>query len=142
MPNFNTGAIPVILVDQNGNEKTSFPPGNTPVNPTAYIINSAATTNATSIKASGGNLYSITISNSAASPRYVKIYNKGSAPTVGTDFPVLVIPIAASSVYAIEFGVYGLRLGTGIALAITGAMADADTTAVGSAEVKVCLSFI
>src|SRR5574343_280551 len=108
MPNFNTGAIPVILVDQNGAEKTAFPPGASvtvtgtvtanegiATNPTTNNLNSAATTNATAVKTSSGNLYAISISNAAASPRFVKLYNKNAAPTVGTDVPVLVIPVAA-----------------------------------------------
>jgi len=114
----------------------------TPATPTASTINSAATTNATSVKAVGGNLYSVTASNINAATRYLKIYNKASAPTVGTDIPVLTIPILTNTVQNIEFGTYGLRLGTGIALAITGAAADNDTTAVAAGDVKVCTSYI
>lgn len=149
MPNFVTGAPPVILVDANGNERTSFAvTGTVTANqgtaftPTASTLNSAATTNATSVKNAAGNLYSIAASNVNAAARFLKIYNKASAPTVGTDVPVLVIPIAASAVVNINFGTYGLRLGTGIALAITGAAADNDTTAIGAADVKVCTSYI
>jgi hypothetical protein len=114
----------------------------TAANPTASTINSAATTNATSVKNAAGNLYQITASNINAATRYLKIYNKASAPTVGTDIPVLTIPIPTNTVQNIEFGTYGLRLGTGIALAITGAAADNDTTAVAAGDVKVCTSYI
>lgn len=112
------------------------------VTPTASNINSAATTNAASVKASAGTVYSITVSNTAASPRYVKLYNKASAPTVGTDVPVLTIPVPAGGVVNVLFGTTGHRLATGIALAITANAADSDTTAVGASEVKVATAYI
>ena len=112
------------------------------VTPTASNINSAATTNAASVKASAGTVYSITVSNTAASPRYVKLYNKASAPTVGTDVPVLTIPVPAGGVVSVLFGTTGHRLATGIALAITANAADSDTTAVGASEVKVATAYI
>lgn len=112
------------------------------VTPTASNINSAATTNATSVKASAGTLYSITVSNTAASARYVKLYNKASAPTVGTDVPVLTIAVPAGGMVNVPFGATGHRLATGIALAITANAADSDTTAVGAGEVKVATAYI
>lgn len=108
--------------------------------PSASSINSAASTNATSIKASAGTVYSVTASNTAASTRYVKLYNKTSAPTVGTDVPVLTIPVPAGTLVNVPFGTVGYRL-AGIALAITANAADSDTTAVGAGEVKVATVF-
>lgn len=110
--------------------------------PTASNINSAASTNATSVKASAGTVYSITASNTAASPLYVKLYNKASAPTVGTDVPVLTIPVPAGGVVNVPFGTTGHRLATGIALAITANAADSDTTAIGASEVKVATAYV
>jgi hypothetical protein len=114
----------------------------TPANPTVNTLNSAATTNATSVKTSAGNLYNMAISNTSANPRYLKLYNKASAPTVGTDVPMLTITLPANSFNPINFGVTGFRFATGIALAITGGATDADTTAVGANEVKVLTSYI
>jgi len=104
-------------------------------------LNSAATTNATSLKATAGNVFVVAASNVSASGRFVKFYNKATAPTVGTDVPVLVVPVAANSTVAIEFGILGMRFATGIAYAITGAIADADTTAVGAGEVKLHITY-
>ena len=155
MPNFATGATPVILVDAAGLEKTAFPPGatvtvtgtvtanqGTAANATPHTLNSAATTNATSVKTSSGNVYAIAASNINAAARFLKLYNKTSAPTVGTDVPVLTIPIPANSVVNVNFGAYGFRFAAGIALAITGAAADTDTTAIGASDVKVCTSYL
>ena len=115
---------------------------NTPTTPTQSTINSAASTNATSVKASGGTIYGINVSNTGAAARYVKLYNKASAPTVGTDVPVLTIPVATNSIISLDMGAVGLRLGTGIALAITAGSADTDTVAVGASEVKVTSAYI
>jgi hypothetical protein len=114
----------------------------TPATPTPFALSSANTTNATSIKNAAGTLYTIACSNNGAAAAFVKLYNKASAPTVGTDVPALVIPIAASSVQSLNLGETGHRFATGIALAITNLVADSDTTAVVAAQVKVIADYI
>lgn len=113
----------------------------TPVTPTASFINSAATTNATAVKASAGTVWSIVASNVNAAARYVKFYNLAVAPTVGTSVPAFTITIPAGGIVQIDGGANGFRFGTGIALAITGAMADSDTTAVAANEIKVSTQY-
>lgn len=110
--------------------------------PTASNVNSAASTNATVVKASAGTLYGVVVSNTAASPRYVKLYNKATAPTVGTDVPLFTIQVTAGATLPVSFGAVGHRFATGIGLAITANAADTDTTAVGASEVKVATSYI
>lgn len=60
-------------------------------------VMSAATTNATSVKASAGNLYGVHLHNSGAAAVFVKLYNKASAPVVGTDTPVTTLSLSAGS---------------------------------------------
>lgn len=110
--------------------------------PTASNVNSAASTNATSVKASAGTVYSVIAFNAGAGVAFVKFYNKASAPTVGTDVPIWVLAVPAGGHAQIQFGVQGNRFGTGIALAITGAAADSDTTAVAAAQVKVSTAYV
>lgn len=100
------------------------------------LLSSAATTNATLIKASAGRLFLIIGRNNVASIRYLKFYNKASAPTVGTDVPVLTIALDASSQFEIDLNPYGQFFTTGIAFAITGALADNDTTAIAAADIS------
>ncbi len=108
---------------------------------TMSMINSAATTNATSVKASAGTIYSFLISNTGAGAAYVKFYNKASAPTVGTDVPIVTITVPASG--SVQWSSdMGQRFATGIALAITDLAADSDTTAVAAAQVKVSTAYI
>lgn len=63
--------------------------------PTVSTLNSAATTNATLVKATAGNIYSYVFSNNGGATAFVKLYNKATAPTVGTDTPLEVIPVPA-----------------------------------------------
>lgn len=114
---------------------------NTPATPTQSFVNSAATTNATSIKGSAGTVMAIVCNNINAAARFVKFYNKATAPTVGTDVPVFTIPIPAGSIVSVACGNAGIRFGTGIALAITAVGTDADTTAVAANEIKVATSY-
>ncbi|MVT69985.1 hypothetical protein GPL21_33415 [Bradyrhizobium pachyrhizi] len=94
-------------------------------------IMSAATTNATLLKNSAGNVYEIDVFNNAAYAVYLKLYNKASAPTVGTDTPKRTITIPAGGGYSRKFDT-GYDFATGISYAITKAVADGDTTAVAA----------
>jgi len=69
-------------------------------NLTSRIPSSAATTNATSAKASAGEVHVILATNTTATVKYLKLYNKASAPTVGTDTPILTIALPISNVPA------------------------------------------
>ena len=114
----------------------------TPVTPTASNINSVGSTNAAFIKNAAGTIYNIIASNTNAATRYVKFYNKASAPTVGTDVPVLTIAVPTNGTVQANMGVLGHRFATGIAIAITTGAADSDTGAVAANEVKVLTSYI
>jgi len=100
----------------------------------SHIV-SAATTNATSVKASAGIINDIVVSNNGAGVAYFKLYDKASAPTVGTDTPIATILIPINGTVVIPAGWASMRLGTGIAYAITGGAAVADVTAVTAAQV-------
>lgn len=89
---------------------------------------------AENIKASAGQVYGWYLFNNASSPRYVKLYNKASAPTVGTDTPLVTIGIPANSAANVEYTT-GITFDTGIGWAATTAVADSDTGAPGANEV-------
>lgn len=104
---------------------------------TAFTLTSAATTNATLVKNGASSIHNLMLTNYSAAIKYFKLYNKGTAPVVGTDVPVATIPIPANSHVSFSYAYSGLRLTVGIAYAITGAMPDSDTTAVAAGDVKV-----
>jgi hypothetical protein len=153
---------PEIRTTYNGTQAVSqsgtwtVQPGNT-ANTTAWLMNnipnsaqgastshhliSAASTNATSVKASAGVINTIQVSNINAAFRYFKLYNKASAPTVGTDTPVLTLALPPNSSVPVDCGPFGIRLATGIAYALTTGMAVADTGAVAATEHSVFIQY-
>ena len=112
---------------------------------TPYFVNSAASTNGALIMTGTSNLSSFYATNEGASAAFVKLYNKSTAPTVGTDVPEMTIPVPAAAsgvpgVAAIPIGFHGFRFALGLGIAITRNAVYTDTTAVGAGEVKVKLS--
>ena len=95
---------------------------------------SAASTNATSVKASAGRVIGWSFANTTASYKYVRLYNLATSPTVGTSTVVQTIGIPANGLAQNHFD-GGIAYTTGIALSITGAPADNDTTAVAVNDV-------
>lgn len=108
---------------------------------TTHHLVSAASTNPTSVKGSAGTIGLITVSNKNAAPVYFKLYNKASAPTVGTDTPVMTILVPTNNTVTVPHAT-GLRLSTGIAYALTTGLAVADTGAVTAGDVAVHISYV
>jgi hypothetical protein len=106
---------------------------------TARLLSAAASTNATSVKASAGNVFNIVGTQTNAAARYLKLYNKASAPTVGTDTPIWTFYLPPTAVggglFTLDFGAQPLYFSTGIAYALTTAAADADTGALSAGDV-------
>jgi hypothetical protein len=118
----------------------------TPAAPaTPYFVNSAATTNGALVLTGSSGLQALWATNIGASAAFVKLYNKATAPTVGTDIPEMIIPVPAAvsgvpGVADVDCGFNGHRFALGLGIAITGGVADTDTTAVAAGQVKVKLS--
>src|SRR6516165_8021255 len=108
---------------------------------TSSRVAAAATTNATSLKASAGEMARIDVFNTATYAVFLKFYNKSSSPTVGTDTPVWTIPVSAGGGYSTEF-MRGKYFSTGIAYAITKLQADNDTTAVVAGDLTGSIDWI
>lgn len=99
---------------------------------TPYRLISAATTNATVVKASAGQVYSLSLQNINAAIRYLKLYNKATTPDE-TDVPVATISIPATGLRDISWPT-GLAFSAGIAFRLVTELADNGTTAVAAAE--------
>ena len=97
------------------------------------IPSSANSTNPTVAKASAGKLFLATGYNSSATVTYLKFYDKATAPTVGTDTPVLSLPLPATAVFA--FDLSGFQFTTGVSYGLTTAAADNGTTAVAAGAI-------
>jgi hypothetical protein len=106
---------------------------------THRLLSAAASTNATSVKVSAGNVHKVYGVSGNAAARYLKFYNKATAPTVGTDTPIFTFYIPPNTVnggqFSFDFGAQPHYFSTGIAYAMTTAAADADTGALTAGDV-------
>lgn len=114
----------------------------TPTGGAIFTLLAASTTNATSVKATSGAIHNISAFNFSALTRYLKIFNKASAPVLGTDLPILTIPIAPGAFFSQPFGFQGLRCSSGIAIAMTAGVAENDATIVVAGDLRATISYI
>jgi hypothetical protein len=94
-----------------------------------------------SVKASAGSVLSLHLSSAASGALYVKLYNKATAPTVGTDTPVLTFRVRAGEDRDVPIPADGIPFALGIGIGCTTAFADADTGAPGANEMVVNLTY-
>lgn len=111
---------------------------------TIHKLLAAATTNATLVasgvkKLTGGHIYNL-----SAATKFVKLFNKATAPVPGTDTPVMVLAIAANTDLNVAqiCDQFGISFPLGLGYAITGAVADLDATAVAAGDVILNLLYI
>lgn len=92
------------------------------------------------VKGSAGQLYGWYLFNNAAAVRFVKFYDKATAPTVGTDTPVLTIALPAGAA-ANEIGTHGLPFANGIGVGAVTGVADNNTGAPAANDVVINLFY-
>lgn len=99
---------------------------------TPHKLVSATGTNGTSVKAAPAVVYGFIATNTNSSPRFLKLYDKASAPTVGTDTPkyTVAVPRIATGSWP-----HGMTFSTGLAVALTSGAADSDTGGVLADEI-------
>ncbi len=97
---------------------------------------SAASTNATLVRAGTTRVAYVMASNTNAAVRFLKLYNKATAPTVGTDVPVHTLALEGSAVGRSTILPVGhLELPLGFGFATTTGAADTDAIAVAAGEI-------
>jgi len=104
---------------------------------------STADVNSANIKASAGQVYAIYATNVNAAIRYLKVYDKATAPTVGTDAPVFTLGIPGGTTGGVLKVTIppGVVFATGIGMGLTTGIADADTGAVAASEIAVNIAY-
>ena len=122
-----SGNISVTVSSGTFNIQSATTGGGTPIH---YL--SAASTNSNNVKGSAGTIYEVTAINTTSTIYYLKLYDKATAPTCGTDTPVHTYPIPVNSTngggFTINFSSVGLAFANGIGFCLTGAIADNDAT--------------
>lgn len=71
--------------------------------------------------------FGVLVANLDATTVYLKLYNKATAPSVGTDTPKMTIPLATLKTVLIEID-GGIEFSLGIGVGCTTGVADNDTT--------------
>lgn len=123
----------------------AIPQGYTSGGTTSYKLIVANSNNSTSVKGSAGQVYSGQVFNNGAVIAYLKLYNKATAPTCGTDTPVKVIQIPASAASSGSGAVFQIPVGSafslGIGICVVTGIADNDNTSVAATTYVVDLDY-
>lgn len=101
---------------------------------------SAASTNSTLVSAAARKLYGYTVSNTNAAARFLKLYDKATAPTVGTDTPAATILVPPTSTLHVDIAV-GEAFVLGLGYGMTTGNADADVGAVAVGDLHLVLRY-
>jgi hypothetical protein len=101
-----------------------------------HLVPTASSTYAQVIKNGAGTLYGYEIANASGVARFVKFYDKASAPTVGTDTPVRTIGILSNNRAGLAL-VPGQKFANGIAIGLTTAIADSSSAGVSAYDLSV-----
>ena len=103
------------------------------------LVSAGGSTNATLVNGGYTKLHYITLTCAAAAAKFLKVYDKASAPTVGTDTPIATFQLVPTGINGgrneINFDANPIHLKLGLAYALTGVLADNDTTALTAADV-------
>ena len=120
-------------------------PANSTGGATPYHLVAAGTSSdKTSVKTTSGTVYLISVGNIMSTACYFKLFDKSSAPTMGTDTPKLTFLVPGNTAGAgtnIPIPTQGIAFSNGIAFAITGGIGDTDSTSVTANDVVVDLAY-
>jgi hypothetical protein len=108
-----------------------------------FHLVAAGSNNATNIKASAGQIYGYEIFNASAAVRYVKLYNKSTAPAPATDNALLKRTIGIPAGQRASFhSSTGISCSAGIGIAMVTGISDTDNTAVTASDLVVDIDWI
>lgn len=125
------GNLKSLIVGPDGVARATQPNAN------YRVLSAAATTNGALVSALARNVFKLMGRVVRASPVYIKIYDKATAPVVGTDTPLATFECVASSLFDLDLS--GLALVNGLGIAMTAAAADSDIGALVAGDVT-CLN--
>jgi hypothetical protein len=139
-----------IVVDSIGSDSIQMvklgwgPDGTLAFGATPYSYLSVGTNeDKTNVKNTAGVLYSLEASNTNTSPRYVKLYNKSSAPDVASDASLIVFRFAipGSGGIALSWPA-GKLFSSGISFVLVTGATNTDAVEVAANEIMLNLSYV
>ncbi len=136
-------SLPVVLSSDN-NAVTTTP--NATGQLLAHSRVSTASTNATLVKTGSTKVVTVTVSNMTAgllggAVRYLKLYNKATAPVAGVDVPVWreAIQIGTTLTFTIPEG--GILFNLGLGYTVVTGIADNSNGAIGANEIYINIAY-
>jgi hypothetical protein len=125
-----SGNVGFVSLDRNGRKLMSIGATLDPVllGYSSVTVQAAASTNAANLKATAGMVYEVSAANQAAYDVFIRLYNKATAPTVGTDVAVRTIRVPAGQTVTVPFP-SGAYFSAGVGYATTKLIAYNDATA-------------
>lgn len=115
-----------------------------PVTTQAHFKSSTASTNATLIRGSAGSIFNIIVHNTHAgggSSITVRLYDKATAPVVGTDVPMIIFHVQSNDSKELNF-TSGITFKNGIGYSITAGNSLLDATPVDADGVQIYIGYI
>jgi hypothetical protein len=117
-----------------------------PVATKVHFKSSTNSTNATSVKSSAGAVFNMIIHNThsgggSGSAIAFRLYDKATAPVVGTDVPMIIIHVQSNDSKEINF-TSGITFVNGIAYSITDGSSLMDATVVSADGVQVYIGYM
>jgi nitrogen fixation protein FixH len=108
---------------------------------TSYVA--TATTNAVLVAGKPTCLTGWSMVNTSAATKFVRLYNKATAPIPASDAALIVMrrPLPAGQSSDVQIGANAMWLSAGLAFDITGGAADTDSTAVTAGDVTLTLFY-
>jgi hypothetical protein len=119
---------------------TAVPNAATSGGTTPFHALSAASNNATSVKGSAGQLYSLCISNAISTARFFKLYDKATAPSPASDTVKRTVQIPGNTT-VIQVFPLGLAFSTGIAFAAVANISDTDNTSIAASDLSIDVDY-
>lgn len=105
-----------------------------------YHKDAANSTNAALILTGVRTLKSLVCENTTATKRFVKVYDKATAPTVGTDVPLLNLPVPAKAKVVLTFN-DPMQFALGLGVAMTANQIYTDSTAVAADALRLDVKY-
>lgn len=89
------------------------------------------------VKNGAANLYAIHIYNNSGQVRYIKLFDKGTAPALATDTPAITLAVAGSgTINSLNIVVpFGINFNNGIGVGASAGAADGNTGTVNANDV-------
>ncbi len=113
----------------------------------SFRVVALGSTNSNLVNGAGSYLTGFYAFNATTANKYLKFYNKATAPTVGTDTPIMTIAIPGTAASTTSNPTYvtlpgdGIWFPLGLGLGITGAAADSDTTALTAGDIFLTVTY-